>query len=215
MGNLCCYTNAALKDEKEDAEARRDAPLSSAEFVETLTSATKHQQADGKHLLINVEVIETILLAEDEDDDEGEDARPLRRSQGRKGTGFVTKAEVESAAQRVSFTEGGDGQGGALPVVIQPAPKRKGRKPTGMVTKEQLLSALDQAGDDEDSDEESPAPAPANDTSNLTLQDRTQINAGEKLAPEQLQPAPKRKGRKPTGYVSKSKLRRVLDMFGD
>mmetsp|Transcript_5594 Transcript_5594/g.13131 ORF Transcript_5594/g.13131 Transcript_5594/m.13131 type:complete len:146 (+) Transcript_5594:272-709(+) len=143
MGNVCCHTSSALSDEKEE-EARKAAALDDVE------TAVRAEQADGKHPLFNVKVIETILLENHENDDE-EDARPLRRAEGRKGTGYVTKAQVEAAAaQSVSFTDGADGQtdgAAAPPIVIQPAPKRKGRKPTGMVTKDQLKKVVDETED--------------------------------------------------------------------
>mmetsp|Transcript_107186 Transcript_107186/g.268700 ORF Transcript_107186/g.268700 Transcript_107186/m.268700 type:complete len:229 (+) Transcript_107186:203-889(+) len=175
--------------------------VSQEEFVEQLVRTSSTSQEHAKQAMINLEHIETILM----ESQEPENAQPLRRASDRKGTGYITKDDLEAATQKISFREPSDG--GMPP--IAPAPNRKGRKPTGMVTKEQLLEVLKAQADDEDEEEEdgvglSPSTAAA-----------TEANTGTKELSVEVAPVPKRKGRKPTGYVPKSKLRQVLQVFGD
>lgn len=187
-------------------QRRSGTPLTNDELVDAIVEAQSMHSSDAlekkgqKKAMINLDLVETMLLDEEANDCADE----LKRAKDRKGTNFVTKQDVEEAA-RVSFGKA-DGEE-TVPVVIAPAPQRKGRKPTGCVTKEQLLSALNEDDDDEEYEDEAGAsatPAAAGDP-------------GSRAGPNGIVvgPVPKRRGRKPTGFVSKSKLKKVLQMFGD
>jgi len=234
MGNSCCNNAATLHGDHEHNEedtcsrnntgelrlpqaAIGNAPVSNEDLVEVILKAQSGMYpdlkgGDGRHAMINVETIEMILLADEPEEEE--ETKPLRRAQGRKGTGYVSKAEVESAMSSISFSD--DAIEAAAGAGQPPAPNRKGRKSTGVVTKEQLLAALNEADGDEDEDDEDGEEAPQlGSKSQVNLEAKTAANTGERLIGDQIAPAPKRKGRKPTGFVSKSKLRKVLDMFGE
>lgn len=201
MGALCC-TPKNGDVESDDNPTRY---LTSEELVNALTQASQDKVGTKKEpkgtVSINIQVIETILL-----ENLGDEPEPLeaakRTSKGRKGTGFVSAQEVESAMERVSFRDANssDPNQTAQNVndVADPSRDRsKARKGTGFVTKEKLLEVLCDSDEEEgDGDEEEPEPKGKPDPVQDTItKDRC-------------------RGRKGTGFVSKSKLKKVLDVVG-
>mmetsp|Transcript_116929 Transcript_116929/g.184937 ORF Transcript_116929/g.184937 Transcript_116929/m.184937 type:complete len:192 (-) Transcript_116929:19-594(-) len=187
MGATCCKNGLDTSDELDDKTGMRKNVkfLTHAELIDEI-SKNSVRNAKGK-VLVNLEMIETILLEEDEDTatDMDQDQLQRKRVKDRKGTGFVTKKQVEAAAGKVGFAD------------VQAEDKKavneriKGRKGTGFVTKERLLAALDSIESDE---EEEPAD----------------------IAKPVIAQAPVRgKGRKGTGFVTKEKLQKLISTIGD
>lgn len=120
-------------------------PTSKAVLVshEELVDRIGRSHSDGK-MRISLTSIETILL--EADDAQIEEVPELKRVQNRKGTGFITKKQVENVSAKVGF------QGG-VPDDHKAATKESmrinGRKGTGFVTKEKLLAKLDEIADGE------------------------------------------------------------------
>lgn len=166
--------------------------LTSEELVNALASLSQDKLGAGKGaaatkgVSINISVIETILL-------ETEDQMPARRSSvGRKATGFVSKDEVESALAKTHFSTDQDSPSGG---------RSKTRKGTGFVTKEKLLEVLGNDSDEEDDDAVDPK---AKDAKSAVSPSTATSAASDRC-----------KARKGTGFVSKSKLKKVLDVVGD
>jgi hypothetical protein len=96
----------------------------------------------------------------------------------------------------IAVPEGADESG-----ELQPAPKRKGRKATGAPTKEQLLAKLQQEEDD-DEDEDS-----EDEHLDTACQRKVRFDAREETHElPTIMAAPKRRGRKATGVVTKEQL---------
>merc|ERR1719199_562381 len=134
-----------------------------------------------------MDVIETILLQAD--DPEVEEEPELKRAVNRKGTGFVTKKQVEAASTKVGFAPGAEAEKDGT--ASASTERIKGRKGTGYVTKERLLDVLNDLSDDEAGEAKLPAAAA-------------------------VAPAPNRgKSRKGTGFVTKKKLEKLVATLGE
>jgi hypothetical protein len=142
----------AIADCKKGAAKRY---MSSEELVEALAAMSDPPVGDlapegrteGKRqcrATIHTELIETILLMEDDDDDEEEadqseeeeEEKELKRSRGRKGTGFVTREQALAATRLVNFADDE-----ADDAVAIKEPRKRCRRGTGFVTKEQAAAA--------------------------------------------------------------------------
>mmetsp|Transcript_160158 Transcript_160158/g.295187 ORF Transcript_160158/g.295187 Transcript_160158/m.295187 type:complete len:188 (+) Transcript_160158:84-647(+) len=184
MGGTCCQAKREDQGENlefnegETANRRLKKCLTHEEFVSTLTGG-------GKHAKINMDLIETVLLIPDDDEEieVEEDTQPKKKVRDRKSTGFVTKNMVEAANARATFAEEEEEEE-KKPLSATGA-RIKGRKGTGFVSKQKLLEVLDDIDDDE---EEAPKP---------------------KAKESKIQQ------RKNTGFVTKEKLRKLLATFGE
>jgi len=181
MGSLCCHVDSPVVPSGDDLVTPDD-------FVNELArhSGRGQDATGGRHVQVNIEFIETILLQGDIADIE------FKRAADRKSTGFVSKANLEDAVNHVRFNAPtSDGPPTAA------ASRVTERKGTGFVTKEKLLHMLDELSDDEDTDMALP-PAAAQGSKpadSLTVKERC-------------------KARKGTGFVTKSKLKKVLAAVG-
>mmetsp|Transcript_66660 Transcript_66660/g.124450 ORF Transcript_66660/g.124450 Transcript_66660/m.124450 type:complete len:208 (-) Transcript_66660:78-701(-) len=204
MGVSCCKVGEPQQSSTEHTSDERVSSELLLDMLEKRASVLHPEQRTSHKVLINLELVETILMEEEQEDaasavqtSEPGQAPPRR---GRKGTGFVTKEQVAAALEKsgpngVSFSDEG--------LEVQEAKsesRTKARKPTGYVTKEKLLHALENMSDEEDEDgKEGASEAPA--------------AAAVVSEPE---PAPARNGkRKGTGFVSKKQLQKVIDIYGE
>jgi len=199
MGSCCgCEgVNSAPGEGVAGADDGPDGPkryLTNEELVNSLLDAQEPGKTKANGVQINLDVIETILLADDTAPKE------YKRASERKGTGWISKDEVTSALNAVSF------QGNADSSADQKATdgRVKARKGTGFVTKEKMMHLLDELSDEE---QEQPSdqggakpPQPA------TTAPAPVVDAEVKA---------RCKARKGTGFVTKSKLKKVLDAVGD
>jgi len=182
MGLSLCSPSNPKATQHEDL-------LSVEEFVDAVEVAYKRtsirtSRGEKPHAFINMDIIQTILI---DDDDDGTNVS-FQRSSNRKGTGYVTKEEVDQLVDKgVQFADVTDEELADLQTQLSDGARRrvKDRKGTAFVTKAQLITALEEASDEE--------PDP---------------NANSA-------PAPKRKGRKGTGFVSKKKLKKVVAILGE
>eukprot|EP00933_Yihiella_yeosuensis_P065199 TRINITY_DN68905_c0_g1_i1.p1 TRINITY_DN68905_c0_g1~~TRINITY_DN68905_c0_g1_i1.p1 ORF type:complete len:218 (-),score=43.53 TRINITY_DN68905_c0_g1_i1:84-737(-) len=207
----CCKGGTTTHVDHLDRERNADEPgnifvgniatdaskLSPEAFVENLVRrsesvANLQGNCKVKGVKINIDLIETVLLADEEDILEASrevashdcQATGLKRISDRKGTGFVTPNQIGKAVDHhVQFeTE-------AAEVKKTRASTRKG---TGFVTKEKLLLLLNEVGEDEDG-EVSP----------------------EILAKADAKDDGRKKQRKGTGFVTKKALAKVLASVDD
>mmetsp|Transcript_61045 Transcript_61045/g.115333 ORF Transcript_61045/g.115333 Transcript_61045/m.115333 type:complete len:188 (+) Transcript_61045:100-663(+) len=184
MGGTCCQAKREDQGENlefnegETANRRLKKCLTHEEFVSTLTGG-------GKHAKINMDLIETVLLIPDDDEEieVEEDTQPKKKVRDRKSTGFVTKNMVEAANARATFAEEEEEEE-KKPLSATGA-RIKGRKGTGFVSKQKLLEVLDDIEDDE---EEAP-----------------------KVKPKESRV----KQRKGTGFVTKEKLKKLVATLGE
>mmetsp|Transcript_62114 Transcript_62114/g.148138 ORF Transcript_62114/g.148138 Transcript_62114/m.148138 type:complete len:214 (+) Transcript_62114:129-770(+) len=211
MGIACCKVTGVEGHEEDMSNKKLVSGEALLEMLEAKASElhsadSSFQRKPSTKVLINLELVETILMEQQEEDgleDEGTDApaKPAQKARGRKGTGFVTKEQVEAALSKsdrnsVSFAEEGE--------VQEQEPKQEGRsktrKPTGFVTKEKLLQALADMSDDDDDEDRG-------------AEEKKDAPPKPVAKPA---PAPVRGGkRKGTGFVSKKQLQKVIDIYGD
>lgn len=201
MGTCCgCEHNVAPGEGVQGGEESVEGPkryLTNEELVDSLINKTNAGGPKAKGTTINLDIIETILLADETQPKE------FKRSSERKGTGWVSKDDIDSAANQVTFDKEkssedlakGSGDG-----------RVKARKGTGFVTKEKMMNLLDEL-----SDEEAEQPLLGQDDGAKEPQ------AVAASAPNIVGAEVKArcKARKGTGFVTKSKLKKVLDAVGD
>mmetsp|Transcript_88713 Transcript_88713/g.259287 ORF Transcript_88713/g.259287 Transcript_88713/m.259287 type:complete len:204 (-) Transcript_88713:186-797(-) len=198
MGANCCHgQNAASVGEIPEHEV-----YTTAHFVEELARHSgKDQDVGGKHVKVNVELIETILLQDREGSTGG--TGDMKRSSDRKGTGFVLKMDVEDAVNSVvrlslppaEVTTSGEGR----------VSRVKDRKGTGYVSKEKLLHMLENVSDDEEEELRTPS---SKETEKAATGDLT-LPVSSKTVKERCE------ARKGTGFVTKAKLKKVLVAVGE
>jgi len=235
MGAFICCQSFASAGAAPDEEFRNDenkmliggankrgsALLTKEQLVEMLVDAPAELSPRGPAsgpsakpkgaVMINMDLVETIFLQEEDEDEEDEpkpsDKAQALRKKGKHGTGFVSKEAVEKAFGRASVrnsSENGDvifvpeedaQQRVSVGEVAKPKAKRRG---TGFVTKEQLLQALNQA-EEEDSEDE----APGTPVARVSTEEEPVVIAKARG-----------KRRQQTGFVSKGQLAKVLKMLG-
>mmetsp|Transcript_84413 Transcript_84413/g.243675 ORF Transcript_84413/g.243675 Transcript_84413/m.243675 type:complete len:251 (+) Transcript_84413:72-824(+) len=202
---------------KTEVVDKSDEYLTRAQLVDLIS--TEVEVGDAKKVMINVDLIETILNDGEESASSTPRMRP-RRSVERRPTGYVTRSQVTAAAHSVAFgeCEGGGGDDGAESVK-----RAEKKRPTGMVTKEQMMQALSNAetedGEVEDDDErenrdegedmEESEPAMGKVASQ---KESTFILESQSEALTASLPPPRRR-RSSVSFVTKAKLRRVLTLL--
>merc|ERR1712032_857810 len=201
MGGVCSADSGNSLGDREETvhvEPCCQQGMTAEEFVEHLTAVqsrvdnlTSAAGPKTKSVTVNVELIETILI----DDDDGEllCTQCLKRASDRKGTGYVTRGQVDRLRNRVSFQL--DDPSAEMDWKSQPA----ARKGTGFVTTAKLLEFLNEISDGEDDGPSSGVAA-----------SKLQLGAGPEI-----KCAPNRTGRKGTGFVTKAKLNKVLAIVGN
>lgn len=201
MGSTCCAGNpnseGIIQEQSglDIAEAKGKV-LTHEEFADQLAPGS-----DSRHAKINLEIIETIMLQpDDEEEDEPVQEAPVKRSaKDRKGTGFVTKKMVEEADKKAPVFDEPE----EPPKRLSAAGQRiKGRKGTGFVSKQKLLEALNGASDEEDEDDDTGG------------RGRTSGTSGGRGA-EPPKRVSKIKQRKGTGFVTKEKLKKIVANLGE
>lgn len=187
MGSACCPQ--ALDKSSEEQY------VSPEEFVDSLVRHSRGGK-DGKEVKVNLELIETILLKDS--DDAGDESGPIerKRASSRKPTGYISKDQMEEAVSSVRFADP-PGQASAS---SESAARVKERKGTGFVTKEKLLHMLDELSDGEQEEDSAMI---------LQKSEESAVSAEPKSERDRI------KARKGTGFVSKSKLKKVLAAVGD
>jgi len=189
MGNQCCGDVTGQVVGKEGVSD----PVTSEELVRALSGG---ENVGKRRISINVKAIQTVLYSpeDDEEEDEGEAAPPPRKGP-RKVTGYITKADLDSAVERMTEEEE------EAEAEAKPRDQRiKARKGTGVVSKEKLLSLLM-----DDSDEEGEGTA-----SEKALEKGKASPAVTEGTAQQ-----RCKNRKGTGFVTKDKLKKVLAAVGE
>jgi len=191
MGGVCSVVSL---DEKAELLYIESDFVEQLAVVQTrLGNGAPGASAKTKCVTVNVELLETILI--EVDDSELAGAQGLKCARGRKGTGYVTMEQVDRLRNHVSFQlEDSD---------AQVEEKSRIRKGTGFVSTAALFELLNDI-DDEEEDE----PKPDDKMSKLQGSPQT----GD-FRP-QIKSAPKRNGRKGTGFVTKAKLNKVLEVVG-
>mmetsp|Transcript_102912 Transcript_102912/g.300276 ORF Transcript_102912/g.300276 Transcript_102912/m.300276 type:complete len:198 (-) Transcript_102912:70-663(-) len=166
--------------------------VTSQELVDAMA---RHQSGDRKggeekNVNINLDIIETILLTDDNS--------KMKRAADRKSTGFVSQEQLKGAVNRVSFNDSDSKH-------LGPHNERvKDRKGTGFVTKEHLLQMLDVDSEEEEEDENGPpAKVGAAPIQPAVVMQANSDGGGRS------------KARKGTGFVTKSKLKKVLAAAGE
>jgi len=232
MGALiCCQSSAGAATDEElcndenklligGAKKKGSVLLTKEQLVEMLVDAPAELSPRGPAsgpsakpkgaVMINMDLVETIFLQEEDEDEEDEpkpsDKAQALRKKGKHGTAYVSKEAVEKAFGRASVrsSENGDvvfvpeedaQQRVSVGEVAKPKAKRRG---TGFVTKEQLLQALNQA-EEEDSEDE----APGTPVARVSTEEEPVVIAKARG-----------KRRQQTGFVSKGQLAKVLKMLG-
>mmetsp|Transcript_32944 Transcript_32944/g.102146 ORF Transcript_32944/g.102146 Transcript_32944/m.102146 type:complete len:202 (-) Transcript_32944:148-753(-) len=197
MGASCCNP----KDPNRVGGQEAQDLVTTHAFVEELARHSQRDEDGGKHVRVNIELIETILLQDEEIGPGDVEAASKTRTSNRNSTGgYISKLDVEDAVNthvRLSQTSAN----GQQPTVR--VSRVKDRKGTGFVTKEKLLNMLDDISDDEADDEIVPPKKPA-----ATLNEGT---AGKGSTPVN----ERCKERKGTGFVTKAKLKKVLVAVGE
>merc|ERR1719296_304173 len=150
MGQTCC---------KDDSDQGEDAGqyLTDKEFVDMISERSARflpEGEDGKmgrkdNFRVSVEYVEQLVLGDEEDE---ESKPPTRRASGRKGTGYVSKKDIEAADTKLSFADSVDIIPGDASMPLQNARHSKGRKGTGFISKDQLLEALSKIEGESDED---------------------------------------------------------------
>lgn len=199
--------NATLLTDKLDVDAANKAEVAAA------ASPAQADDRENKAVRVN--------FAEEPQHDGDEDAKSVGsgRAKGRKGTGFVTKAIVQSVLDEEEDDEeeadGKENKTARVNFAEEPqsdededaksvgSGRAKGRKGTGFVTKEKLQSVLNDLSEEEEADDKESKAARVNFAED---EDDDAKSCGSGRA----------KGRKGTGFVTKEKLQSVLnDLSGE
>jgi len=212
MGNIssdCCCSNTDRSEVRIVAESDNSSEkpgntiiknITGEELVKLLERAgNKDKEKTGA--TINLDLIETFLIDDDEDSRAG--CEMAKRGRGKKGTGFITQQQIQ---KMVGTAEGKSQVKFADDKEKEDMEKSRSseRKGTGFVTKDQLLKALQEVSEDEEEDDEEDE----EETSATQERSKKIVTVTENESDDV---GRERKAvRKGTGYVSKQRLQKAM-----